>query len=221
MSTLMSGDISSTDLAKSAINHNPLEAWPDAGLPDIHGLVPHSGSMLLLERLLHVDAESACAEVRITPESMFATADGVGSWVGIEYMAQTIAAFAGYQAQQAGRAVKIGFLLGTRRYEAMCGHFAPGSVLRIEAVRALQGENGLGAFECTIRDGSDNNCGHEGDSGNNCRSSHNNHGGETAHNGIGGNHGNGKLLAKATVTVFQPPNVDEFLQEIAIKGEYE
>ena len=219
MSTLIDGGINSPDLATSTISHHPPDAVPDAALPDIHGLVPHSGAMLLLERLLHVDAESACAEVRITAESMFATEDGVGSWVGIEYMAQTIAAFAGYQAQQAGRAVKIGFLLGARRYEAMCGHFAPGSVLRIEAIRALQGENGLGAFECTIRDGSNkiDNCGQNGDSGNNNSS----HCAETGHNGNGGNHGGGKLLAKATVTVFQPPNVDEFLQEIAIKGEYE
>lgn len=219
MSTLMHDATSNPDRATSAIN----PSVPDAALPDIHSLVPHSGSMLLLERLLRVDAESACAEVCITPESMFATADGVGSWVGIEYMAQTIAAFAGYQAQQAGRAVKIGFLLGARRYEAMCGHFAPGSVLRIEAVRALQGENGLGAFECTIREGNAHNdtSGHDGDSGNTSHGSHNNHGGASAHHGAGGNNSGGKLLAKATVTVFQPPNVDEFLQEIAIKGEYE
>ena len=155
-----------------------------SGLPAIHALVPHSGSMLLLERLLHVDAESICTEVGISRDSLFATDDGVGSWIGIEYMAQTIAAYAGYQAWQAGDPAKIGFLLGSRRYEAMCSQFAIGSSLQIKAVRALQGENGLGAFECTIRDGD-------------------------------------TLLAKATVTVFQPPNVNEFLQEIANKGEYE
>ncbi len=173
-----------SEAINNAMDSHPATTTPDSALPDIHSLVPHSGSMLLLDRLLHVDSESASAEVCITPDTLFASDEGVGSWVGIEYMAQTIAAYGGHQARQAGRPVKIGFLLGSRRYEAMCGHFAFGSVLQIGAVRALQGENGLGAFECTIRDGD-------------------------------------QLLAKATVTVFQPPNVDEFLQEIAIKGEYE
>ena len=153
-------------------------------MPELCHLVPHSGSMLLLDRVLAFDSESLSAEVTIRPDSLFATPQGVGSWVGIEYMAQAIAAYAGCQAQQRGEAVKIGFLLGSRRYEAACPHFAQGSVLQIEVHRALQGENGLGAFECKIW------------------------------------HSDSQL-AKATVTVFQPPNVDEFLQEIAIKGQYE
>lgn len=146
-------------------------------LPDIHALVPHGGAMSLLGRLLAADAETLCAEVTIGPESMFCADGGVGAWVGVEYMAQAVAAHAGYCAWQRGEAPKVGFLLGTRRYTCALPLFALGRVLHIHVQRALQGENGLGAFECRILDGNDDS-----------------------------------ELATATITVFQPANVEEFLQ---------
>lgn len=146
-------------------------------LPDIHTLVPHSGAMSLLGRLLAADAETLCAEVVVTRASMFCGEDGVGAWVGVEYMAQAVAAHAGFCAWQRGEAPKVGFLLGTRRYTCTLPAFAVGSVLHIHVQRALQGENGLGAFECRILDGNDDS-----------------------------------ELATATITVFQPANVEEFLQ---------
>ena len=108
--------------------------------PPIAELVPHSGRMLLLDRVVAADADSLQAEVDITAASMFAGEHGVGNWIGIEYMAQAVAAFAGWQAMQhamAGDAGaggdanssidadagtsraprKIGFLLGSRRYD--------------------------------------------------------------------------------------------------------
>lgn len=145
--------------------------------PDIHTLVPHSGAMSLLGRLLTADSETLCAEVVITAESMFCGDDGVGAWVGVEYMAQAVASHAGYAAHLRGEAPRVGFLLGTRRYVSALPVFAPGSVLHIHVQRALQGENGLGAFECRIVDAKD-----------------------------------GSELATATITVFQPANVEEFLQ---------
>ena len=146
--------------------------------PDIRELVPHSGAMVLLDRVLSADAENLCAEVAIHAGSVFhdATSAGVGSWVGIEYMAQAIAAHAGYLARLAGAPVKIGFLLGARRYEAQVPLFVDGSVLQVHVQQALQGENGLGAFECRI---------------------------EMA----------GAVLAQATITVFQPEDAKQFLQE--------
>lgn len=145
-------------------------------LPDIATLVPHSGAMALLGRLLAADTETLDAELTIGPESMFCGDDGVGAWVGIEYMAQAVAAHAGYGAQLRNEAVHVGFLLGTRRYTCTQALFPLGSVLRIHVERVLQGENGLGAYECSIA-GAD-----------------------------------GAELAQATITVFQPDNVEEFLQ---------
>jgi predicted hotdog family 3-hydroxylacyl-ACP dehydratase len=106
--------------------------------------------MVLLDRLISVDQENLCAEVAIHPGSLFCGADGVGAWVGIEYMAQAIAAYAGHAAKLRGEPVKIGFLLGSRRYECSRPVFAVGSVLRVHVQRVLQSENGLGSFECHI-----------------------------------------------------------------------
>ncbi len=145
--------------------------------PDIRSLVPHSGPMVLLDRVLAAGPDSLSAEVGITAQSVFCDGAGVGSWVGIEYMAQAVAAQAGYVARLAGEPVKVGFLLGARRYQASVPLFAVGSVLQVHVQRALLGENGLGAFECRIVDVAS---------------------GETA--------------ATATVTVFQPNDVNEFLQ---------
>ncbi|MFC5474826.1 3-hydroxylacyl-ACP dehydratase [Paraherbaspirillum soli] len=128
------------------------ERLPDE-LPAIRGLLPHSGVMVLLDRLLAVGPESLCAEVTIRQDSLFCGEFGVGAWVGVEYMAQAIAAYAGHAAQLRGDAVKVGFLLGTRRYDARCSYFAPGSVLQVHVQRVLQADNGIGSFECHIADG--------------------------------------------------------------------
>lgn len=143
-------------------------------IPAIHTLVPHADPMVLLDRVVSFAGENLCAEVTIRPDSLFCGAEGVGAWVGIEYMAQAIAAHAGYEQQLHGLPVKIGFLLGSRRYDASCNAFAVGSVLQVYVHRVLLSENGLGSYECRI---------------------------EAA----------GQLLATATVTVFQPVNVDGFL----------
>ena len=118
--------------------------------PDVRLLVPHAGSMVLLDRVISADAENLCAEVHIRPDSLFCAAEGVGAWIGIEYMAQAIGAYAGYTARLRGEPVKIGFLLGARRYECSRPIFPVGTVLRIHVRRVLQNENGLGSFECRI-----------------------------------------------------------------------
>lgn len=153
-------------------------------MPDIRTLVPHSGQMVLLDRVLSADADNLCAEVRIHAGSILAGEQGVGAWVGIEYMAQAIAAHAGYLARMAGAPVKIGFLLGARRYDAQLPWFVAGSVLQVHVHQALQGDNGLGAFECRI---------------------------DAA----------GIMLAQATVTVFQPENAKQFLQDSSNGAQHE
>ncbi|MFL9923318.1 hotdog family protein [Herbaspirillum lusitanum] len=129
-----------------AINPSP------AAIPPIEQLVPHAAPMILLDRVLNVDAETLRAEVKIRPDSLFHEGDGVGSWVGIEYMAQAIAAYAGYQSRLLGQSAKIGFLLGSRRYECAQPVFATGSTLHVTVQLLLKADNGLGSFACTITD---------------------------------------------------------------------
>jgi predicted hotdog family 3-hydroxylacyl-ACP dehydratase len=150
-------------------------------LPAIHTLMPHAGAMVLLDRLIAVSDETLCAEVAIDADTIFCDQNGVGAWVGIEYMAQAVAAFSGYEAHLRGEAVKVGFLLGSRCYECSCPFFAIGSRLHVHVKRTLQGENGLGAFECRIEDA----------------------------NGVAD-----RAVATASITVFQPQDVNDFLQKL-------
>lgn len=113
-------------------------------------LVPHRSAMLLVDRLLEDDAESVRVEATVKPGQLFLTEGGLPAWVGIELMAQTIAAWAGARAKEAGQPVKLGFLLGSRRYEATEPLFPVGTRLEIEARQELVAENGLAVFACRI-----------------------------------------------------------------------
>jgi predicted hotdog family 3-hydroxylacyl-ACP dehydratase len=109
--------------------------------------VPHRGPMLLLNRLLVVESEFAVAEVIVPFDGLFVRAGGVPAWVGLEYMAQTIAAWAGQRGGQA----KIGFLLGSRRFQAHYAHWLSGWVLQVQVQpEAVVSPTGLGVFNCTI-----------------------------------------------------------------------
>lgn len=112
--------------------------------------IPHRGAMRLIDRVVEVGAEHAVAEVHVPADGLFVQAGGVPSWIGLEYMAQAVAAWAGARARRAGAAPRVGLLLGSRRYEAHCAAFPSGERLRVEARCALMGENGLGLFDCRI-----------------------------------------------------------------------
>jgi len=122
-------------------------------LYDIERVVPHRGTMRLVDRLVAWDEDTVTVELRVPEEGPFSHDDGVPAWVGVEYMAQAIAAWAGCHARRAGREPSIGFLLGTRRYESRVTWFRAGALLRVEARRELLGDNGLGMFSCRILGG--------------------------------------------------------------------
>jgi len=120
-----------------------------AGLWPIAELLPHARPMLLLDEALSYDAEGAVAAVTIRPDHPFAGPDGVPAHVGIEFMAQTCGVWAGAEARREGGAVRLGFLLGTRRYRAARPFFRFGERLEITA-RLVFRDQGMGVFDCRI-----------------------------------------------------------------------
>ncbi|MDR0588711.1 MAG: 3-hydroxylacyl-ACP dehydratase [Burkholderiales bacterium] len=121
-------------------------------LPDLSQLIPQTKTMFLLDRLLSVDETTACCEVRITPQSLFFERGGVGSWVAIEYMAQTVAAHAGYLDFLSGIPPQLGLLLGTRRFQCSRAQLSDGTHLIIEATRIFAADNGMGSYDCTVKE---------------------------------------------------------------------
>ncbi|MCU1725710.1 hotdog family protein [Pseudomonas sp. 7P_10.2_Bac1] len=119
--------------------------WPLAEL------LPHAGDMILIDQVLAFDEETIQTRLTVRPGGLFNRADGsLPAWVGVELMAQSVAAYAGCRARLAGNPVALGFLLGTRKFECNVEHFPLGAELKIHAVRSLEDDNGMGVFECHL-----------------------------------------------------------------------
>ncbi|MCG2594671.1 hypothetical protein LZ009_17980 [Ramlibacter sp. XY19] len=120
----------------------------------IESYIPHRGAMRLVDRIVEIDDEHVVAEVDVPFDGLFVRDGQVPPWIGIEYMAQAVSAWAGNRKRASGGAPQAGLLLGTRRYEANCEGFPCGAVLRVEARCEFSASNGLGQFDCRIlRDG--------------------------------------------------------------------
>jgi len=119
--------------------------WPLAEL------LPHAGDMILIDSITSFDDEQIYTRLTVQPDGLFNLPDGsLQAWVGIELMAQSVAAFAGCHARQKGNPVELGFLLGTRKFECNVEAFPAGSELTIHGLRSLEDDNGMGVFECHI-----------------------------------------------------------------------
>lgn len=119
--------------------------WP------IAELLPHAGDMILLDGVERFDDDSVETLLLVRADGLLSAADGnLPAWAGVEIMAQSVAAFAGCHARQAGQAVELGFLLGTRNYRCNVESFPVGAQLRVRATRSLQDDNGMGVFECHL-----------------------------------------------------------------------
>lgn len=93
----------------------------------------------------------AVCEAEIDPDHLFLGENGVPAYLGMELMAQTLAAMNGYKALEKGRDPDVGFLLGTPKFKTNCAFFKLGQVLRIE-VCLVWGDDELRQFECEIKD---------------------------------------------------------------------
>lgn len=120
--------------------------------PPIEELLPHRGTMLLLDRVAEFDGGGVVAEY--SPRQGAWYADGAGNmpaWLGIELMAQAVAVHVALKKRQAGFAPRMGALLGTRRYQATVRSFFAGKALQVCAQEVFRDETGLAAYDCSIR----------------------------------------------------------------------
>lgn len=119
--------------------------------PAIVDLLPHGPPMVLLDAVIDEATGSLTTGLTIRPDSRFVVAGaGVPVHVGIEYMAQTCGAFAGLEAHHSGLPVRLGFLLGTRRYQSSVSWLPVGWRLTVTADLVFR-EGQMGVFDCRIR----------------------------------------------------------------------
>jgi predicted hotdog family 3-hydroxylacyl-ACP dehydratase len=123
-------------------------------LPPIEHLLPHRGTMLLLDRVVDFAGASAATEYVPRPDAWYADEEGnMPAWIGIELMAQTVATHVGLLKRAEGSPPKHGALLGTRSYRSAVPSFQAGEKLRICATMRFRDASGLGAYDCNIARG--------------------------------------------------------------------
>lgn len=119
--------------------------------PTLAELLPHRAPMLLIDRFCAASNDAVHCQLTVSPQHLYfdPISQAIPGWVGIELMAQTIATWSGYRAWQRGAPAPIGFLLGSRRYQAHQPHFALGSCLDIYADCDIEDAE-MAVFSCRI-----------------------------------------------------------------------
>ncbi|SMG16846.1 ApeP family dehydratase [Paraburkholderia susongensis] len=119
----------------------------------IEAIIPHRGSMLLIDAVDAFDETTLSAHASVDPHAWYADADADGAmpaWIGIELMAQAIAAHIALLAIRNGGHARHGVLLGSRSYQALQPVFGSGARLSVHVSELLRGGEGHSAYECTI-----------------------------------------------------------------------
>ena len=118
----------------------------------IEELIAHDHPMILIDHVISYTSEKIETSLTIHEDTPFMFDAQVPSYVAVEYMAQSIAAYSGIIAQKKGEKIRIGFLLGTRKLELMCTHFHIGDQLHIEA-NSLYNDGEMASFDCVTKKG--------------------------------------------------------------------
>ena len=121
---------------------------------DIAKLIPHAGSMCLLDGVLHWDATRICAFSRTHRDlaNPLRTAGQLPAMCGIEYAAQTMAVHGGLSGLPGGRP-RAGYLVGLRDVVCHCSRIdnLDGDLL-VEAER-LMGDVNRVIYQFTLHAG--------------------------------------------------------------------
>jgi predicted hotdog family 3-hydroxylacyl-ACP dehydratase len=121
--------------------------WP------VHDLLVHRDPMIFIDRVVEAGQAELLAEVRIGPGvPLYQEGIGVPAWVGLEYMAQSIAALSGLRARVKAidGNMPLGLLIGCRKYASDVAVFPNGANLKIRVIELDVIDKSLGAFDCTI-----------------------------------------------------------------------
>lgn len=119
--------------------------------PPITDILPHRGTMLFLDAVTELSPTAATCIFRPQAGAWYADDEGnMPAWMGIEIMAQTIAAHVCLNALARGDLPKMGALLGSRNYQSSVAVFVAGMPLKIGTALEFRDDSGLAAYECWI-----------------------------------------------------------------------
>lgn len=115
-------------------------------------LLPHSGDMVLLDRISDFGEDFLIAETEIRSDNILIKHGKLATFAGIEIMAQGVAAWSGCLAILADEPVRLGYLLGTRKLHIHTQEIPVGSKLQIKIKMSIQDSTGFGVFDSQLID---------------------------------------------------------------------
>lgn len=120
--------------------------------PPIEELLLHRDNMLLLKEVTAFSDDAATCLSIPDADAWYASAaaGAMPAWIGIELMAQAIAAHVALLARRDGKAPKAGVLLGTRDFRSAQPAFAGGRPLLVHACQSFRNADGLASYDCRI-----------------------------------------------------------------------
>jgi len=117
-------------------------------ISNIAHLLPHSGDMLLVDRVLAYSDSCIITQSIISPNNAFLDGDRFYVFQGMEIMAQSLGALRGLFMKS--QSTKLGFVLSVRNMEILKPCVQIDDSLITIATLSLQDEEGFGAYECEM-----------------------------------------------------------------------
>lgn len=146
------GDVASGRLrfAADVPQHAPQPQAHTGSAPELPLLLPQTGAMRLLERVISDEQGVTLCAARIGVGTPLCREGRAPAWLAVELLAQAMAA----QGALAGGAARErrGFLVGARRIELRTRGFVSGEALWVRA-QHLRGETGFVVCECALGSG--------------------------------------------------------------------
>ncbi|EFH23914.1 ApeP family dehydratase [Neisseria polysaccharea] len=128
-----------------------MDTLPECPITDTASLLPHSGRMVLIDRITRYGDDFVEAGAQIKPDHILLAGGILPYTAFIELMAQAVGAYAGIQARKNAQPVRLGFLLGTRKLEIFAQSVPVGTHLLATAHMSIQDAGGMGVFDCELR----------------------------------------------------------------------
>ncbi len=118
--------------------------------PKIAELVAHKPPMRLLDEIVEVTESGLTCEVRLHDDSTFVRSGYARAVVSLEYMAQCVAVYVGYQRFQTGGKAGIGYLVSARDVVLQTDLLAAGDRLLVHADH-VWGQEYAASFRCWVK----------------------------------------------------------------------
>lgn len=118
--------------------------------PPIEELLLHRDNMLLVKEVLAFSENAVTCRSVPDARAWYADGSAMPAWIGIELMAQAIAAHVALLSRREGKEPRPGALLGTRDYRSSQAAFPAGLPLAIQAQQTFRNADGLASYDCAI-----------------------------------------------------------------------